>query len=150
MKKSIFLNFLFVSLIFISISCGNDNQQNPVTHQLKNDTDVKNKLLGMWQLIDPSGDPDKNITYLFDDNKICFVYKGNEKPDINKNNMSYEVIQKFNSNLVLIKDAKRNSTLFTINSIDDSKMRVVFMVINNKKIKDKVEVELSKAPVNNL
>lgn len=147
MKKSIFLKFLFVSLIFLSVSCGNESEQNPVTHQIKTEHNIMDRLLGKWQLIDPTGDPEKNITYLFEDNKTCYVYRGNEKPDLNINSMSYEVIHKFNSNVVLIKDVKRNLTLFTINSIEDNRMHIEFIVINNIKIKDKVEVELSKIEI---
>ena len=144
MKKSIFLNLLAAALIFITVSCGNNTTHNPVTNQVSAELAVDSKLIGTWLQTDPSGNPDKNIIYVFKKNNTCHIYKGKENTETNTNIFSYEVHSKFNSNLVFIKDAKNNMTIFTINSIGNSKMRVVFMIIGNMKIKDNIEVELTK------
>jgi hypothetical protein len=140
--KSIIRYFLITSLILISLSCGNETTHNPIMNQASAETSVNTSLVGTWLQTDPSGNPDKNITYIFESNNTCQIYKGNEKQDVNPGSYYYQVISKFNSNLVLIKDSKNNTTIFTINSIDNSIMRVIFMVIGNKKINDNVEVEL--------
>lgn len=144
MKKSINIYIIAAALIFISLSCGNDTTHNPIMNQAFTEPSVQTKLIGTWVQTDPSGNPDKNIEYVFENNNTCYIYKGNEKQDANSNSFHYNVISKFNSDLVMIRDSKNNNTIFTINSINNSKMRIVFMAIGNKKIKDNVEVELTK------
>lgn len=143
MKKSILIYLFSIALIFILFSCGKETNQNPITSLSSTNQSINEKLRGIWQLSNTSGDADKNITYIFDGNNSCRVLKGKENSE-DENSYTYEVVSKFNSDLVFIKDSKKNSTIFAINSIDNSKMRVVFYVINNMKIKGNVEIELRK------
>lgn len=129
--KSSLLIFLF-GVLFISCE---KFSYNPAFTQNNTDTTVEGRILGLWKLQNQGEDANNTLNYIFEGNKICHIFWGKNELDMNPHTFTYEIVKINGINTVVISDEKNRKTIFKINSIDESKMKVVFELIENTKQK---------------
>ena len=139
-----YLNILILFIGAIAISCGTENNQNPVINQEIQGNTFSSKIEGLWKYAEKQNDVVKTVDYYFESNNICNVFKSTSGKESERNFCTYRIFINNGITTVLITDKQKRETIFKIKSINDSKMMVVFGMIDDKIQKDNQETELIK------
>ena len=130
----IYVRYLLLSFCFLLFSCEKFSENTTVNQVTDNsDTTTAGRIIGVWKLQEQNSDPGKTLNYIFYANKICNIYRGRNELDISPHALTYELTQNNGINTVVITDDMNRKTVFRINSMDDSKMKIVFDMIDNTK-----------------
>jgi hypothetical protein len=138
------INILLLFLSITIISCENENNQNPIINQEIQGNTFSTKIEGLWRYTEKQDKAVKTVDYYFESNNICKTFKSTSGKEIESNFCTYQVFINNDITTVLIIDKQKRETVLRINRLNDSKMLVVFDLIDNIKQKDDSEVELIK------
>ena len=144
MIKFKYINILLLFFSVIIISCGNENNQNPIINQEIQGNTYSTKIEGLWRYTEKQDKVVKTVDYCFESNNICRVFKSTSGKESARYFCTYQVFINNDITTVLLIDNHKRESVFRINRLKDSKMLVVFDLIDNIKQKDDSEVELIK------
>ena len=120
--KLIILQIVFLSLIYFS--CGTSNERDYTSGSDSQRNPEKEKILGLWKMPDPSGNPDLAVNYVFQENNTGYYYEGSNPFLVQSVSFNYEVKTQDSITRIIMTDENQKSTVFIISEINKHQMKI--------------------------
>ena len=144
MKKTNILIIFFLLSGIIFFSCGNSEVKDYTSTPNAQGNPEREKVIGLWKIDDPSGNPDKVMNYLFQENGSGYKYPGSNSFLIQAETFTYDVSTQNGISRITMTNEKSQKTVFKINDVDEHQMKIIMEVVDNETISNSGVKEMQK------